>query len=134
MAADVGSVDVELELITYLQSKAGSGVVVRDELDNNLANELPTIQVERLPAGDDDTFRLDRALVDIDVYAATRAQAISLAAQVRGWMLTDLPSIRTTTAVFGRVSTISAPGIRPYENTALRRVGATYQVYSHPVS
>jgi hypothetical protein len=132
--ADVGSVDVELELITYLQSRAGSSVVVRDELDNNLANELPTIQVERIPAGDDDGFRLDRALVDINVYAATRPQAIALAAQVRGWMLQHLPGTKTATAVFTQVATISAPGIRPYENTALRRAGATYQVYSHPVS
>jgi hypothetical protein len=132
--ADVGSVDVELELITYLQSRAGSSVVVRDELDNNLANELPTIQVERIPAGDDDGYRLDRALVDINVYCATRAQAITLAGQVRGWMLRDLPGTKTTAAVFGRVGTVAAPGIRPYENTALRKVGATYQVYSHPVS
>jgi hypothetical protein len=36
--------------------------------------------------------------------------------------------------VFGRIATVSAPGIRPYENTALRRVGATYEIHSHPVS
>jgi hypothetical protein len=132
--AAVGSVDVELALITWLQAKAGSGVVVRDETDNNLVNELPTVQVERLPAGDDDGFRLDRALVDINVYAATRAAAIALSAQVRGWLFTELAGSKTTTAVFGRITTISAPAVRLYENPGLRRVGATYQIYSHPVS
>ncbi|GAA2802934.1 hypothetical protein [Streptomyces showdoensis] len=132
--ATVGSVDVELELIQWLQAKAGPSVVVRDELDNNLLQELPTIQVQRLPAGGDDGFRLDRALVDIDVYAATRAAAIALAAQVRGWLLTELPGVKTSTAVFGAATSTPPPAVRPYENTGLRRVGATYQIYSHPVS
>lgn len=132
--ADVGSVDVELELIQWLQAKAGPDVVVRDEVDNHLLDELPTIQVQRLPAGGDDGFRLDRALVDVDVYDATRAGAIALAAQVRAWLLRELPGAVTPAIVFGRVTSTPPPAVRPYENTALRRVGATYQIYSHPVS
>ncbi|MFD8577398.1 hypothetical protein ACFV1H_18945 [Streptomyces virginiae] len=132
--ADVGSVDVELLLIQWLQARLGSGVVVRDELDNNLLDELPTVQVQRLPGGDDDGFRLDRALVDIDVYAATKGDATELAAEIRGLLLTDLPGSETGGAVVGRVRTEAAPGVRPYENTGLRRIGATYSLYSHPVS
>ena len=132
--AAVGSVDVELLVIQWLQAQLGSGVVVRDELDNNLLDELPTVQVERIAAGDDDGFRLDRALVDVDVYAATRGGAITLATQIRGLVLGTLPGLTTGGAVVGRVRTLTAPGIRPYENTGLRRVGATYEIYSHPVS
>lgn len=128
----VGSVDIELELMQWLRPKAGPGTVVRDELDNQLLAELPTIQVERIPGGDDDGLRLDRALVDINVYAATRGDALALAAQVRGWLLVELPGTITSTAVFARVDTVTAPAIRPYENTELRRAGATYQIYSHP--
>ncbi len=131
--AAVGSVDVELELIGWLQSRLGSGTVVRDELDNNLLDELPTVQIE-VVGGDDDGFRLDRALVDVNVYAATRAAAIALAAQVHGLLLTQLRGSKTTNAVFGMVSTVSRPAARPYENTSLRRVGATYSLHSHPVS
>ncbi|MFJ5785324.1 hypothetical protein [Streptomyces hydrogenans] len=130
--ADVGSVDIELVLIQWLQAKAGPDVVVRDELDNSLLNELPTIQVQRVPAGGDDGYRLDRAFVDVDVYAATRGEAITRAIEVRGWLLADLPGAVSGGAVFGRVTTTSPPAIRPYENTALRRAGATYQIYSHP--
>lgn len=130
--AAVGSVDVEVLLIGWLQGQLGDGVVVRDELDNNLLNELPTVQVERV-GGTDDGLRLDRALVDIDVYAATRGEALDLAADVRKRLL----SLRGSTvggAVIGLVRTESVPVIRPYENTGLRRAGGTYSLYLHPVS
>lgn len=131
--AAVGSVDVELELIARTQAYVGSRAAVRDELDNSLLNELPTIQIE-VVAGDDDGFRLDRALVDFNVYAATRAEAVDLAAELHGWILTQLRGSTSATAVITRTGTISRPAVRPYENTSLRRVGGTYEVYSHPVS
>lgn len=132
MAADVGSVDVEALLVAWLDGQL-TGVTVRVELDNSLPDELPTVQVERV-TGDDDGFRMDRALVDVNVYASTRLAATALAAQVRGLLLTRLRGSTTDTAVVGRVATIAAPGWRPYENTALRRVGATYEMFLHPVS
>jgi hypothetical protein len=131
--AAVGSVDVELELIVRTQAYMGSRAVVRDELDNNLLDELPTIKIEVI-TGDDDGFRLDRALADFNVYAATRAEAIALAAELHGWILTTLRGSTSATAVISRTGTISRPAIRPYENLSLRRVGGTYEVYSHPVS
>lgn len=132
--AAVGSVDVELDLIGWLQAKFGADAVVCDETDNGLLDQLPTVQVQRLPAGGDDGFRLDRALVDVDVYAATRGEAVDIALMVRGWLMTDLAGSETTRAVYGRVTSSPPPAVRPYENTGLRRVGATYQIYSHPVS
>ncbi|MEU5900547.1 MULTISPECIES: hypothetical protein [Streptomyces] len=131
--AAVGSVDVELLVIGWLQAKLGDNATVRDELDNNLLNELPTVQVEGVGGGDDG-FRLDRALVDINIYAATRAEAIALAGTVHGFLLTELRGSATDVAVVGSVATITRPAARPYENTALRRVGGTYQIHSHPVS
>ena len=131
--AAVGSVDVELEVMKWLRARVASGVVVRDELDNSLLDELPTVQVQRIAAGGDDGIRLDRAFVDVDVYAAKRADATALSATIRGLLLSELRGTATAAAVFGRVGTISPPAIRPYENTALRRVGATYEIYCHPV-
>lgn len=131
--ASVGSTDVEVLLIGWLQQQLGAGVVVRDELDNELLNELPTVQVQRI-GGSDDGFRLDRALVDVDVYAASRGEGLALAATARGLLLTRLPGAATGTAVVGAVRTLSAPAARPYENTALRRIGATYELNVHPVS
>jgi hypothetical protein len=42
--AEVGSVDVELEVMVRLRAFLGNEAVVRDELDNDLLNELPTVQ------------------------------------------------------------------------------------------
>lgn len=126
-------VDIELELITRGTARFPDAVV-RDELDNNLANELPTIQIQQIPAGDDDGLRLARMLVDIDVYAATRAEAITLARDVHVWVTGELRGSSGTTLVIGRTSALGLPAPRPYENTALRRVGATYEFFCHPVS
>jgi len=126
-------VDIELELITRGTTRFPDAVV-RDELDNNLGNELPTIQIQQVPGGSDDTFRLARMLVDIDVYAATRADAITLAREVHSWLTGELPGTSGDSIVFGRIGALALPAERPYTNTALRRVGATYQVFSHPDS
>ncbi|MEU8829330.1 hypothetical protein [Streptomyces sp900116325] len=125
--------DVELVLIGWLQARLGEDVLVRDETDNNLLNELPTVQIEAV-GGNDDGFRLDRPLVDVNVYAATRGAAISLAGTVRDLILHELRGSSTESAVFGRTGTVSLPAVRPYENTGLRRVGATYEIFCHPVS
>ncbi|MFF7329642.1 hypothetical protein [Streptomyces sp. NPDC008150] len=126
-------VDIELELITRATARWPDSVV-RDELDNSLLSELPTIQIEQIPGGGDDGLRLSRPVVDINVYAATRADAIALAGEVHDWVTRDLRGSVSTNAVIGRTSCLSLPAARPYENTALRRVGATYELFCHPVS
>lgn len=125
--------DVEIELVAWLSAQRGSGVRVLTELPANLTDVLPVAQVQRV-GGDDDTFRLDRALVDVDVYAATRTAASTLARQVRDDLVMHLRGTATAAAVFGLVTTVSAPQWRPYEDINLRRLGATYELYFHPVS
>jgi hypothetical protein len=126
-------VDIELELITRATAKFPDAVV-RDELDNNLLNELPTIQIQQVPGGDDDGVRLARMFVDVDVYAASRADAISLARDVHAWVTGELPGSFSSSIVFGRTGALALPAPRDYENTGLRRVGATYAIFCHPVS
>lgn len=126
-------VDVELELIARGTARFPDAVV-RDELDNNLLNELPTIQVNQIPAGDDDGIRLARMLVSIDVYAATRVDAIGLAREVHAWVTGELRGSHSDTVVFARTGAVTLPAERPYTNTALRRVGATYEIFCHSVS
>lgn len=129
--ADVGSVDIEIELVAWLGAELQ--VRVLTELPATLTDILPVLLVQRV-GGDDDTFRLDRALVDVDAYAATRAEAAALAGSARGRLVAALRGTSTDSAVFGRVSTVQAPAWRPYENPGLRRIGATYEIYFHPVS
>ncbi|WP_055693369.1 hypothetical protein [Streptomyces prasinopilosus] len=126
-------VDIELELITRATARFPQAVV-RDELDNRLLEELPTIQINQIPAGDDDGMRLARMLVDIDTYHRTRADAIALANEVHAWVTRELRGSSSPSMVIGRTGAITLPTIRPYENLALRRAGATYELFCHPVS
>ncbi|MGW6741632.1 phage tail termination protein [Streptomyces sp. NPDC055025] len=129
--ADVGSVDVEIALVAWFKSTLS--VRTLTDLPAALVEKLPVLQIQRV-GGDDDGLRLDRALIDLNGYAATRLAASELMALARGALLTQLPGTVTETAVFGRVRTVSAPSWRPYENPNLRRLGATYELFFHPVS
>lgn len=124
-------IDIEAELIPRAQER-WPGAVVRDELDNNLLAELPTIQFEQIPAGSSDGIRLARFLVDVDVYAGTRADAFTLAREVHDWVTGALRGSVSPTAVIGRTGCLALPAVRPYENTGLRRVGGTYEIFCHP--
>lgn len=124
--------DVEIELVARLATRTSKRVVT--ELPANLLEILPVIQVQRVPGGGDDGFRLDRALVDVDVYAATRQAASELSEVVREELVIKLRGVKTAAAVFGRVATLSPPAWRLYENPGLRRSGATYELFFHPVS
>lgn len=122
--------DVEVLLIAWCVARRPSAVWAA-ELDNDLLADLPLGQITRV-GGDDDGVRLDRALVDVDAYAATRGEAAELAAWARESLTRELAGTAFNGAVFGRISVVSAPALRPYENTALRRIGATYEVFLHP--
>jgi hypothetical protein len=123
--------DIEIELVALLA--AALDVRHCTDLPANLVSELPLNQVQRV-GGDDDGFRLDRALISLDSYGATREEASVLARQTRNELVVNLRGVKTATAVIGRVATVSAPAWRPYENPGLRRMGATYEIYFHPVS
>lgn len=127
----VGEVDLEAELIPWLHSKLGSRVLT--DLPADLDDVLPIVQVQRI-GGSDDSFRLDRALVDVDTYASSRQAASQLLSATRALVLGQLPGAVTTAAVFTAARTISAPAWRPYENQTLRRFGATFELFFHSVS
>jgi hypothetical protein len=129
--AAVGSVDVEAELVAWLTDRLD--VRTLTDLPANLGEVLPIVQIQRA-GGDDDGIRLDRAFIDIDVYAATRQAASTLMSQARSLLLGELRGSTTTVAVFTSARTITAPAWRPYENPDLRRFGASFEIYSHPVS
>ncbi|MFJ7895873.1 hypothetical protein [Streptomyces anthocyanicus] len=129
--SDVGSVDVEAELVAWLKSQLAVRVVT--ELPSNLEDAAPVVQIARV-GGNDDTIRLDRALVDLDVFASTRPASSQIMTRARVALLTQLRGTVTSAAVFTSARTISAPSWRPYENNNLRRFGATFEVFCHPVS
>ena len=129
--ADVGSVDVEVELVAWLTDRLDERTLT--DLPANLVDALPVVQIQRV-GGNDDGIRLDRAFVDVDVYAATRQGASQLMSQTRSLLLTGLRGAVTDAVVFTSARTVSAPSWRSYENPGLRRFGATFEIFCHPVS
>ncbi|GGV45614.1 hypothetical protein [Streptomyces spectabilis] len=124
-------IDVEGELIPRATARFPDAVV-RDELDNNLLDELPTIQFLQVPGGGYDGAKLARMLFDMNVYAPTRASAFLLARDAHEWIMHVVRGSTTSTLVVGMVRCLALPAGLPYENKALRRVGGTYEIYCHP--
>lgn len=117
--------DVEKLLVGWLGTNLGVRVLTDTPL--NLADILPVVRVTRFGGADTDVV-LDRANVDVDCYAATRLDAYTLCEQVRGALLFSLAGKTVSRVTVARVQTISGPAWRPWDNTSLRRFGATYQL------
>lgn len=120
--------DAEAALIPYLSRALG--VRVCTDVPAALGEALPLVRVMRV-GGSDDGFRLDRAVIDTDTFAATRAEAAYLATRLRAVLLSLLPGTAVPGAVFTAASTVSAPAVRPWENPGVLRCGATYALSLH---
>ncbi|MEU5424234.1 hypothetical protein AB0H73_01305 [Streptomyces olivoreticuli] len=125
--------DAEAALIAWLAPRLG--VRVCTDAPADLDQAVPLVRLRRI-GGTDDGVRLDLALIDVDAFASMRPAAVNLAARVRDALLAALPGavVPSAAAVFTAASTVTAPAWRPWENTALTRVGATYAVrlHAHP--
>lgn len=118
---------VELMLHDFLV--AAVGVRVCTELPADLQDVLPVVQVVRIggPHDDNDPFLLIPT-VSVDCFADDRLAAITLADQVDRAMRKTLPGAQVHGASVGLVRTLTGPSWRPWDDTAVRRYGATYQV------
>ncbi|WP_367129925.1 MULTISPECIES: hypothetical protein [Streptomyces] len=120
--------DAEAALVTWLTPRLG--VRVCTDMPADLDTALPLVRLQRI-GGTDDGFRLDMALIDLDAVAATRADAVDLAARARAALLADLPGSTLPDAVVTSAVTVAAPAWRPWENWSVTRIGATYAVRLH---
>ncbi|MFD9952474.1 phage tail termination protein [[Kitasatospora] papulosa] len=119
--------DIELAVITGLDTRLQAGVRVTDELPDRLETKLPLVWVQAAGGADDRVT--DTATVDVHVFAATRAETWDLTELVRTAMhalaATHVPGQK---AVIDDVATDQRPALVPYGNPALRRSVATYTV------
>lgn len=120
--------DVERLLVAYLSTALN--VRVLTDTPSNLEKVLPLVQVTRY-GGDEAAPGIDRATVDIDCYGANRSAASNLAERVRYALLYRLPGTSVGDVGIPRVDTLTGPSWRPYDNTTIRRFGASYQITTH---
>jgi len=123
--------DIE-ELIGGWLSQA-CGCRVLTDLPADLQQQVPLLQINRY-GGADVAPGLDVALLDVDAFGPDRSTAVTYAERARRALRFDLPNTQIGYSVFTQVLTIEAPSYRPYDNTDLRRIGATYRLTIHNVA
>lgn len=118
--------DVELALVPWAQSTLSVTACTR--LPANLTEVLPVIRIN-VVGGTGDRFSADPR-VDVDVYAATYEEARDLAAAVHDSLVLLRGAVGDL--VIRGVRVDGLPAERPYDNTTLSRVGASYTVSARP--
>ena len=109
------------------------GARVVSELPGDLETNLPLLPIVRGGGEDPRTFMcLDRAVIDVDAWGATRTDACGLAEALRLRFRRDLPNTVLDGFVFTWVTTQVAPRWQPDPNPKVRRYTATYEVGLHP--
>lgn len=122
--------DVEVVLMDGLEAgfvalePGDVGTVTPSNLHTRMAQGRYFVRVGRV-AGRDDRIS-DYAVIDVDVFAPTRDGARSLAESIRAWLLGYPVSVGAVT--LDRVSTETAPFRAPWEDEAVWRFLATYQI------
>jgi len=129
MTTLTGFVDVEALLLAFfgLTIPSARSLTITP---SDLEGQLPVIQINRIGGGDT-VPSLDRCLVDVEAYDKLRPDAKSLAAQIRSALRYKAPGFSALGASITDVVTSSAPAERPYKNTNLFRIGATYEIGLH---
>lgn len=123
------------ELLLHDFLTVALGVRVCSELPADLGDVLPVVQATRIggPHDDNDPL-LQTPTVDIDYFAADRAAAFALAEAGDLALRRQLPGATVGTVRVGMVRTLSGPSWRGWDNTSIRRVGATYQLWIKPTA
>jgi len=124
-----GFVDVE-ELLTGFFEAMYPAARALTITPSDLEQNLPVIQVNRIGGGDT-VPSLDECLVDVDVYQQSKPDANRLAQEVRALLRYQGPGYSALGASITHVLTSTGPAERPYKNTNLFRIGATYDIGLH---
>lgn len=115
--------DVERALLDLIAPLLGSAEQTGTETPADLQQRLPFGRVTRVGGPDDGIS--DRAVVDVDVFAATRSQAYDIAESVRQLLLAAPHAVAGV--VLDSVGTIVGPRELPWADENVRRWSATYR-------
>lgn len=119
---------VEALLIGWLPSQVTARALT--DLPATLADDVPVVQIVRIGGpSDDDDPTLVAATVSVDCFASDRLAVTVLSQQVDDAFRKALPGTLTGGASVTKVRTLTGPSWRPWNDTAVRRFGATYQVW-----
>lgn len=124
--------DIEILIVAYLKAKTGKRVVTDLPAGDDLMSKLPLYRVTRV-SGEDQDYKLDRPIIDLDVFAANRETASLMSRQALDLLRNHLPyeDAVQPTGVVTSVGTVVGPRWLPDANTNLRRFQASYEIVLH---
>ena len=97
---------------------------------DDLADVVPLVQLQTIGGPSNDDFSgVIAATVSVDCFGADFNAASTLAWRVDDGFRTALPGASINGVTVGRVRTLTIPGRRPWDDVAVRRYGATYQIW-----
>ncbi len=121
--------DVEQLLVRWLAG-ADSGVGTYAYCTILPATIAGTVVRVSRTSGADRSIRVDRPIVDIDVYALTEADGAE-AARLIQQAVRSMRSVRTQDGTVQSAKTVIGPRWMPDINPELFRFGASYEVFTH---
>ncbi|MGI9091538.1 MAG: hypothetical protein ACR2GG_10600 [Gemmatimonadaceae bacterium] len=122
-------VDVVGGLVGWTHANVPGVMRVFTEAPANLADVLPAVRVGPESGSGDAAFGLDAAVVDFDCFAVDYAAARDLAGRLRTALRFTLPGQQVSGAWVTAVDTASRPHELGWDNTNLRRVGFSVDIY-----
>lgn len=121
--------DVEGLLVRWLSSPDSGVDSYRYGTDLPADITEVTVRIERT-SGSGKSVRVDRPIVDVDVYGLVLAD-VELASRQLQQALRSMRGIRTADGYVQSVSTIIGPRWMPDINQAITRYGASYELHTH---
>ena len=120
--------DIELLLITWLKDQGPITGRVTNDLPANITGTV--IRVLKI-SGANRSIRVDRPIVDIDVFSDDYADAIAQARLVQNLILFGLRATQTPQGYVQLATTVIGPRWMADVNPALVRYGASYELHCH---
>lgn len=117
-------------LLTWAAQQLGVRCVL--DIPADLATVAPVVQIVTIGGPSDDSQpALIAATVSVDSFAADYPSASALAWRVDEAFRRHLPGTTVNGTSFGAVRTLTVPSRRPWDDLAVRRYGAVYQIWLH---
>ncbi len=127
---DYGFADVAKEWTVLLRPFVDDDETrVGTQTPADLETRMPFIRIVRSPGGPTDRLD-DVARLEVDVFAATYAEAEPMSRRIRDWLIFNGPH-RTQAVIFDKIKCDSGPQELPWSDT-VRRFGASYTAVTRP--
>jgi hypothetical protein len=122
-------VDVEKLLVGWFETQT-TGVRYCTELPAKFETDLPVVRFTRVSGSDDpDAVNLDVPIVDVDLFHTDLESAMTLALSTHSLLRKTLRGQTVNGQTVGRVDAATSFRPLPWDNTMIRRLGATYALY-----